>query len=90
MELLNLLTEKWERDQMKKLPETNPVDLLQYLMRKNNLRPADLAIELSISRSLVSDILHFRRGLSKNMTRKLATRLKVSEELFNKPYKLKD
>ncbi len=88
IELLNLLIEKWERDQIKRLPETDPPDLLQHLMQKNNLRPIDLATELDIKKSLLSDILHFKKGISKNMTRKLAKRFNTPEELFSKPYKL--
>jgi HTH-type transcriptional regulator / antitoxin HigA len=90
IELLNLLTEKWESDQNKKLPKTNPVDLLQRLMDKNNPKAADLATDFGVSKSLVSDILCLRRGFSKKMSRKLSTRFKVPEELFNKPYKLRD
>jgi HTH-type transcriptional regulator/antitoxin HigA len=36
----------------------------------------------------LSDILHYRRGLSREVIRKLASRFKLSQELFNKPYKL--
>ena len=90
IELLGLLIEKWERDQMQKLPETSPVALLIHLMEKNNLGQSGLAAELGVSKSLVSDIHNFRRGFSRNLTRKLARRFPVPEELFNKPYKLKD
>ncbi len=88
-ELLAVLIEKWERDQIKKLPETDPPSLLELLMRRNDLRQSDLATELGVSKGLVSDILRFRKGCSKEMTRKLAKRFDVPEELFSKPYKLK-
>jgi HTH-type transcriptional regulator / antitoxin HigA len=89
VELLGLLIEKWEENQAKKLPETNPVALLTHLMEKNNLTQSGLAAELGVSKSLVSDILNFRRGVSRNLARRLAKRFRVPEELFNKPYKLK-
>ena len=90
IELLSLLIEKWDRDQMQKLPETNPPGLLLHLMEKTNIGQSDLAAELGVSKSLVSDILNFRRGFSRSLTRKLVKRFRVSGELFNKPYKLKD
>ena len=55
---------------------------------KKSVKAVDLAGELDVSKSLVSDILHYRRGLSRDIIRKLANRFKVSQELFNKPYKL--
>jgi HTH-type transcriptional regulator/antitoxin HigA len=58
-------------------------------MKVNKLQPADLASILGVGKSLVSDILNYRRGLSKEVIRKLSERFKVSQELFNRPYKLK-
>lgn len=36
----------------------------------------------------LENILHYRRGLSKDIIRKLAELFKVSQTLFNRPYKL--
>jgi HTH-type transcriptional regulator/antitoxin HigA len=36
----------------------------------------------------MSEILHYRKGLSKEIIRKLADRFKVRQEAFNRPYKL--
>ena len=41
-----------------------------------------------MSKGLVSDILNYKKGLSKEVIRKLAERFKVSQEAFNRPYKL--
>ncbi|HXB91248.1 MAG TPA: hypothetical protein VNU72_03120 [Puia sp.] len=87
IDLLTLLIEKWDEEH-NTFPESDPVELLDFLMKENKLKAAHLAVELEISKSLVSDILHYRRGLSKDIIRKLAARFKVSQELFNKPYKL--
>jgi HTH-type transcriptional regulator/antitoxin HigA len=57
-------------------------------MKENKIKATDLATELGVGKSLISDILHYRRGLSRDIIRKLASRFKVSQELFNKPYKL--
>src|SRR5258708_5999711 len=87
IELLTLLIEKWD-EAHNTFSETDPVELLDYLMKENKIKAIDLAKELEISKSLVSDILHYRRGLSRDIIRKLSVRFKISQELFNKPYKL--
>ena len=87
IDLLTLLIEKWDQEH-NTFSEADPVELLDYLMKENKMKATDLAKELEISKSLLSDILHYRRGLSREVIRKLASRFKVSQELFNKPYKL--
>jgi HTH-type transcriptional regulator/antitoxin HigA len=87
IELLTLLIEKWDAEH-NTFSDANPVELLNYLMKENKMKAVDLARVLNVSKSLISDILHYRRGLSRDIIRKLAERFKVSQELFNKPYKL--
>jgi HTH-type transcriptional regulator / antitoxin HigA len=87
VDLLTLLIEKWDEEH-NTFSDADPVSVLGFLMRENKLKSVDLAGELEISKSLISDILHYRRGLSREVIRKLASRFKVSQELFNKPYKL--
>lgn len=87
IELLTVLIEKWDEDHHPS-KSTNPVELLKYLMQENKLKAIDLANLLEISKSLVSDILNYRRGLSKEVIRKLADRFSMSQHAFNKPYKL--
>jgi HTH-type transcriptional regulator/antitoxin HigA len=87
VELLTLLIEKWDQDH-NSFPDTDPIALLKYLMSENNIRGIDLAGVLEVSKSLVSDILNYRRGLSKDMIRKIAGHFKLSQEAFNKPYEL--
>ncbi len=48
----------------------------------------DLAIILGISKGYVSDILRYKKGLSKMVIRKLAAYFKVSHEAFNRPYEI--
>ncbi len=87
IELLTVLIEKWDTEH-NTLAETDPIELLRYLMKENKLKSVDLAKLMEISPGLVSDILNYRRGLSKDIIRKLSERFKVSQELFNRPYKL--
>lgn len=88
IELLTLLIEKWDEEH-NTLEDADPIELLRYLMIENKLKAVDLARILGYSPSLISDILNYRRGLSKSIIRKLASQFKVNQELFNRPYKLK-
>jgi HTH-type transcriptional regulator/antitoxin HigA len=85
IDLLTLLIGKWDEDH-NSFSEVNPVEALEFLMNENGLKGVDLANELGVSKSLISDILHYRRGFSREIIRKLADRFKVSQELFNRPY----
>jgi HTH-type transcriptional regulator / antitoxin HigA len=87
IELLNLLIEKWDQDH-NTFEDNDPIELLKYLMAENKLKAVALAKHLEISKSLLSDILNYRRGLSKDVIRMLAEHFKMSQEAFNKPYKL--
>jgi transcriptional regulator with XRE-family HTH domain len=66
----------------------DPVKFLENLMKQRKLRSVDLAADLGISKSLLSDILAYRRALSREVIRKLAARFEVQQEHFNKPYNL--
>jgi hypothetical protein len=57
-------------------------------MKQHTTKVSDLAADAGISISLLSDILHYRRRLSREVIRKLAFRFSVSQELLNKPYNL--
>lgn len=85
--LLTLLIEKWDEEH-NSFKDVDPIVMLKYLLTENDLKAIDLARELNVGKSLVSDILNYRRGLSKEIIRKLADRFKLSQEIFNKPYKL--
>jgi len=87
IELLTVLIEKWDEEHST-LNEADPVELLKYLMDENKIKAKDLAVLLEISKSTVSEILHYRKGFSKDIIRKLADRFKVRQEAFNRPYKL--
>ena len=87
IELLTVLIKKWDDDH-NTFGDADPIELLKYLMTENKLKAVDLAGLLGVSKSLISDILNYRRGLSKEIIRKLADRFKLSQEVFNKPYKL--
>lgn len=85
--LLTLLIEKWDADH-NTFNEIDPIQLLHSLMRDNGLRSTELVALLEVSKGYVSDILNYKKGLSKDVIRKLSAHFKISQEAFNRPYKL--
>ncbi|QEC42375.1 helix-turn-helix domain-containing protein [Pseudobacter ginsenosidimutans] len=90
IELLTVLIEAYDREQDAEEDQEpiDPVSSLKFVMEQNRMKAADLAKELGVSKSLVSDILHYRRGFSKSFIRKLGMRFSFRQELWNRPYKL--
>ena len=87
IELLTLLIEKWDEEHST-LTEADPVEMLKYLMDENKLSATSLGVTLGIGKSIISEILNYRKGFSKEVIQKLADHFKVQQEAFNRPYKL--
>jgi len=87
IDLLTLLIEKYDEEH-NTFKETDPITLLRSLMQDHQLKPQDMTGILGISKGYVSDILNYKKGLSKEVIRKLADHFKVRQEAFNRPYKL--
>lgn len=85
--LLTLLIEKCDAAHLS-ATDLDPVQLLQSFMNDHNLKAKDMVDILGISKGYVSDILHYKKGLSKEVIRKLSDYFKVSQEAFNRPYTL--
>jgi HTH-type transcriptional regulator/antitoxin HigA len=88
IDLLALFVEKWD-DAHNIFNELDPVALLRALMKDHQMRSVGLANKLSVSPGLISDIINYKKGFSKVMVHRLAELFKVSEEAFNRAYKLK-
>lgn len=88
IELLTVLIEMWDT-KYNSFEDNNPIEILQYLMAERNMKPNDLVKVLNVSKSLVSEILSCKKGISKQVVRKLAEYFKVSQEIFNRTYVLK-
>jgi|ERR1017187_3091036 HTH-type transcriptional regulator/antitoxin HigA len=86
--LLTLLIEKWDAEHTT-FDEVDPIRLLHSLMADHQIKAKDLVYLLEVSKGYISDILNYKKGLSKDVIRKLAGHFKVSQEAFNRPYKLK-
>jgi len=87
IDLLTLLIEKWDESH-NTFDDLDPIELLHSLMTDHKMKAKDLVDLLEVSKGYVSDILHYKKGLSKDVIRKLAERFKVSQEAFNRHYKL--
>lgn len=59
-------------------------------MHENNLKAKDLVAVLGLSKATISKILNYQKGLSKDTIRKLSAYFKVSQEAFNRPYRLQN
>ena len=89
IELLTFLIEKWDAENSY-FKEADPIEVLDSLMKDRNMKAKDLVKILGVSKGLVSDILNYKKGLSKEIIRVLSHEFKLSQEVFNRPYKLKN
>lgn len=87
IELLTLLIEKYDAEQ-NSFDEADPIELLRALMKEHKMKAVDLADLLDVSEGLVSDMLNYKKGLSKATIRILSEKFKLSQEAFNRPYNL--
>ena len=87
IDLVTLLIEKFDEDN-NTFQETDPITMLLSFIEDQHMKPQDLTTILGISKGYVSDILNYKKGLSKEVIRKLAEYFKVRKEAFNRPYKL--
>ena len=91
LELLELLIDDYDnRMSEKKYRDLNPVELLKILIKSSDKTQKEIAIDLGISKQLISDVLKYRRNISKKLVKKLATYFAMNEEAFSKSYALKN
>ena len=87
IELLTLLIEKYDADH-NSFDDADPIELLKSLLKDHKMKAVDLAKLLDVSEGLVSDILNYKKGLSKETIRILSEKFKLNQEAFNRPYEL--
>jgi HTH-type transcriptional regulator/antitoxin HigA len=87
IELLTLLIEKWDEEHYP-FEKLDPIEILKSLMKDHKMKAVDVAALVGVSEGLVSDMLNYKKGLSKETIRILANRFKLNQEAFNRPYKL--
>ena len=90
LELLELLIEDYDQRVMReKNRKLNPVELLRSLLKDSLISQTELSKSINVSRQLISDILNYRRNISKDMMIKLSKYFSMSQEAFSREYNLK-
>ena len=89
IELLELLIEDYDQQIIDaKGKELNPVELLRSLIRDGNLTQSELAKSIQVSKQLISDVLGYRRNISKELMIKLSNFFSMSLAAFSRDYDL--
>jgi HTH-type transcriptional regulator/antitoxin HigA len=92
IDLLELLIEDYDNRTIETIGQSedmNPVEILHYLIAENKLTAAELARQLNVSRQLITEILNYKRNISKRMITKLSDRFKMQPIAFSREYDLK-
>lgn len=92
IDLLELLIEDFDNKTISEIgiPEKmDPVELLVYLLAENDLTKSELARQLDVSRQLITEIINYKRNISKRMVMKLSNRFKIKPAGFSQEYELK-
>lgn len=79
-DLLTLMIEDFEKRQYA-LPTASPIEVLKFLIEQHGLKQKDL-VDVFGTPSIVSEVLHGKRELSKEHIRRLSRRFHVSPEVF--------
>ena len=87
-DLLTLLIEKYDEENSI-FNEPNPVEILKSFMEEAKMNSADLAKKINVSPELISDIVSYKKGFTKEIISKLASLFKMQEDIFDRPYQLK-
>lgn len=88
IELLSLLIKTWD-DEHHLAPEMDPVELIKSLMVDHELSQNDLTEIADVGKSYISEILNYKKRMSKNVIRNFAEHFKIRQEALNKHYQLK-
>lgn len=88
IELIEILIDEYESREVDYKKDMNPVELLDYILTEDNISKSQIARELKVSRQLITDILMYRRNISKSMVMKLSKRFKMQPLAFSRAYNL--
>ncbi len=92
IDLLELLLEDFDNKTIQDIgipEEMDPVEILAYLLEEHNLSKSELARQLGVSRQLITEIINYKRNISKRMVMKLSERFKIKPAAFSSEYDLK-
>ena len=80
IDLLELLIEDYDNKTISEIgnhTDMEPVELLKSLMSEHNLTKSELARKVGVSRQLITEIVNYKRNISKRMVMKLADFFKM-------------
>ena len=86
-ELIYLLIRNWDAEN-NQTHETDPIELIKALMHVHELSQNDLAKIAGKGKSYISEILNYKKGMSKEVIRNIAEHFKIQQEALNKNYPL--
>lgn len=89
IELLLLVIEKWDQEQYDE-EDYDPIQLLKSLKEDHNLSQQELAKIAGISASYMSEIINYKKQLSKKVIRRVSKYFKLNQDLLNRPYRLNE
>ena|GEM_PF-299675 len=89
IEMLTMLIDKWDEEHSES-EDISPVVMLEHLMHMHDINANELSKKTGINNTVLSKILNFKKGFSKEVIRVLADYFKVRQEVFNRPYQLED
>jgi HTH-type transcriptional regulator/antitoxin HigA len=81
IELLQLIIDEYE-SRMIHQSSNKGVELLKLLMKEHNISSSQLASDLNISKSIISEILSYKRSISKLVAIKIAQKFKLQLEML--------
>ncbi len=87
IELLTLLIKTWD-EQHQADPELDPVELVKSLIADHGLSQNDLAKIAGVGKSYISEILNYKKSMSKDVIREIANHFKIQQEALNRHYRL--
>jgi HTH-type transcriptional regulator/antitoxin HigA len=82
-ELVQLLIAHWDEEH-----QLNPVEFVISLKDDHGLNQNELARIAGVGKSYISEILNYKKRMSKRVIRNLANHFKVQQEALNKYYRL--
>ncbi len=87
IELLTLLIRTWD-DEHRLAKEMDPVELIKTLKQDHGLSQNDLAEIAGVGKSYISEILNYKKRMSKSVIRNLANHFKIQQSALNQEYRL--
>lgn len=90
IDLLGLLIEDYTNRIMEgKMIKLDPVQLIRELINEHQMTQIALSKKLQVSPQLITDILKYRREITKKLAYKLGEIFKLNFSIFLQPYQLK-